>query len=268
MPRPRFRLAQLLVPAPLAALGLIALAGCVPAPVPDPSTGPSLTPPAVTTGPPTATDTLPPPTSTASVRPSVDPPPPPRPPRPSPTTAAAPPTRAQLQAALLTTADLAGFRYGHDAATSVQGGCPALDTGLDPGARVTVQVLLEKTGNGPYVRERLILYSGHSAAGTAVASVRGAPSACPTFVVTDPVVGKLEYTVTPLSVQRYGDETAAVRLTAVSERYPSIRSYENLVVIRRGAVVILVAHTSVTTIDNSLTSAAVSTAYARASRGW
>ena len=202
MPRPRFRLVVL---APLVVVGLIALAGCVPPPAPGPTADPSTDPSLVTTGPPTPNDTLPPPTPTGSVRPSVDPPPPPRPPRPVPTTTAAPPTRAQLQAALLTTADLAGFRYGHDAATSVQGGCPALDTGLDPGARVTVQVLLEKTGNGPYVRERLILYSGHSAAGTAVASVRGASSACPTFVVTDPVVGKLDYTVTPLSVQRYGD---------------------------------------------------------------
>ena len=169
--------------------------------------------------------------------------------------------------ALLTTADLSGFRLGHNVAANTKGGCPALDTGLDPGAVTTAEVLFEKNATGPFVRERLIVYSGGAAA-AAVNAVRGSPSSCGTFVVTDPNIGRIVYKVTPLSVATFGDDTAAVRLTATPESYPTIVSYQNLVVVRHAAMLIMIAHTAVGSIDGDLTNTAVSRAFAKVKSRW
>jgi hypothetical protein len=185
-----------------------------------------------------------------------------QPPPPGPNVVPAP-TRAQLQAALVTPADLPGFHVMADVPPPDRGGCPPLDTGMDHGAGLTVETLLGKSAVGPIVRERITVYSGQSAA-AAVAIVRGAPSSCPSFVIVDPTLGRLDYSIAPLAFPRYGDESAAVRVTAISESY-RVAAFENLVAVRRGSVLMLITHTdsSINGIDDSLTMAVVGSAYTK-----
>lgn len=219
---------------------------------PSPTSGatPTPTPPATSTS-----ATAPPPPPSSAIRHSEPPP------------TVHVPAQAELQAALMTTADLAGFRLGHDAANTAQGGCAALDSGLDAGAGATAEVLFEQNAGGPFLRERLIQYAAGAAA-TAVSVVRGSPSRCPSFVITDPTLGKIDYTVTALPFGGYGDETAAVRLTAKPQAYPTITSFENLVVVRHGSTLIMIAHTGVNSIDNAFTATAVGRAYDKVKTRW
>ncbi|GIF23069.1 hypothetical protein BJ973_000573 [Actinoplanes tereljensis] len=263
-------------------LTLAALTGCVtstPTAQPSlaalPSLAPSLPPPP-TTG--TTTAATPPPSgpTTAPTRaasptgPEADRGPstttrPPAAPR-----AATPhvPTTTELKRALLGSGDLAGFRVdaGSDSDVGGEGGCAPIDTDFSAGARAKADVLLYQSAKSTFVRERIRQLSV-SGARAALDRVRGAPRACAEFTTKVAVLGEVTVTVDPLSAPRTADDTTAVRIT-MRPTVASVVAIENLVLIRRGGTLIIITHTGLSAIDDSITSTAVAKAYEKTKQVW
>jgi hypothetical protein len=177
------------------------------------------------------------------------------------------PSAAELRRALLGAGDLAGFGVdGSDDNAGGEGGCPALDTDFSSGASATAQVLLYKGSSATYVRERLRQLST-AAAQAALTRVRRAPSSCGPFSTTVAGLGMVDVTVTALGVSNIGDGSVAVRITMRPKSVPAT-AIENLVAIRRGGTLIIVTHTAISSIDDSLTISAAAKAYAKTKRVW
>jgi hypothetical protein len=227
-----------------------------------PSLSDSLPPPvssAATAGPAAGTTTAPG-ASTRAGRPTGK--------APSVPAAARLPTSADLRAALLSTADLAGF--SRDTTNEDPGGstanCPALDDDFSGGASGTAEALFKKADTGPFVRERLRQLSVDAAA-RAVSAIAGLPRACAAFTGTTPALGTVRFTVNALAVPQFGDGAAGLRITMRPEAV-SVVVYENVVVVRRGGTIILITHVDLTSIDNALTSSCASKAYQKTKLVW
>ncbi len=179
------------------------------------------------------------------------------------------PSQNDVQAALLTVAEMPGFAI--DSTTDSSGanslsGCPPLDTDFTAGATASAEVLFRKDGSSPFIRERLRQFPVPGAQ-AAMSRIRSASSSCHSFSGTDPTLGKVDFTVTTMATPSYGDETAALRVTMKPERYPAT-ILENLVAIRRGGTLLMISDTDVNSIDNALTSSVVSKAYDKVTRHW
>lgn len=178
------------------------------------------------------------------------------------------PTTAELQRALLGAGDLPGFQVdnGTDDGGGGEGGCPALDTTFSNGAKATAEVLLFRSSSSAFIRERLRQFSAETAQ-KAIDRVRGAPRSCGTFKTTVAALGEVTVTVGSLGMARVGDGSAAVRIT-MRPKIASVVAIENLVIVRRGGTLIIVTHTSLSSIEDGLTSRTVAKAYAKTQRVW
>jgi hypothetical protein len=158
-----------------------------------------------------------------------------------------------LQAALLTTADMPpGFVVTQDTGDAQKsGGCPPLEADVESGARTHAQVLFKADDLGPFIRERLLELSPEDAQ-KVVTNLRSAVDACRHFTSHDDTVGSIEFSVSMLSVDPMGDATAAIRLTG-RPTIVDLALYQDIVAIRHGDVVILISHVSMSSIDVSLT---------------
>lgn len=148
-----------------------------------------------------------------------------------------------------------------------EGGCSLLDSDFWSGATAEVEVLRRKSEAGPYVRERLRQLS-LAEAGKAVGQVRSAVSGCKPYTVTDPNLGKIDYTFGSVEVGHYGDENASVRVIGRPQIDPRIAVYSDIVAIRHGSILIIITHTAAPSIDAGLTSSAASEAYSKLAARW
>lgn len=179
------------------------------------------------------------------------------------------PATAELRRALLGPGDLPGFQVDSDTGSGGgEGGCPVLDTDFSGGASAKAEVLLfHSSSTEPvFVRER-IRQLGVPGARAALGRVRGAPGGCGRFTTTVDPLGEVAVTVGTLGIAPVGDEAAAVRIT-MRPRLAAVVAVENLVLVRRGGTLIILSHTSLSAIDDRLTSRAVAEAYAKTESVW
>ncbi|MDR7320566.1 MULTISPECIES: hypothetical protein [Catenuloplanes] len=182
--------------------------------------------------------------------------------------AAPAPSSETLRGALLTGGDLDGFTVtGEPGQSSDMAGCTALDSDFSAGAQSAAEVLLSNGPTGPFVRERLRRLTT-PAAQAAVRRVRSAASGCATYTATDAQLGAVTFTVRTLGgVPGLGAETAAVRITMAPARV-AVKVYQDLVITRRGDVILMVSATMVGTPDDALIRTAARVAYDKMLRRW
>jgi hypothetical protein len=191
------------------------------------------------------------------------------------TTASAPasaplrvPTAADLQAALLTAADLpAGYSAQpvseSDLGGSSLSGCPAL-TSNPMGVSDQAAVNLTGPGAATSVSETLMQLTAGDAA-KAMASYAAMSTSCRSFtgqVDTYPVA----FSTAPLAVTALGDQRTAVRITGyVLALHVSI--YTDVVVVRHGGTLIVVIDVGLTP-ETAFTGQIASKAYAKVAARW
>ncbi|GAA1360749.1 hypothetical protein [Catellatospora chokoriensis] len=175
-------------------------------------------------------------------------------------------TQAELRAALLTGSDLSGFHAGGDPGGSGgDSGCSALDADYMSGAQPKAEALLTRGSAGPFVRERIGVMSASTAAGR-VSRLRRALSECAHFKGDDASLGgPVDYTVTSLDVPSYGDGTASLRLT-IKPQNIAVTLYQDIVVMRRAGILIVISHTAAGSIDGGITRSAAKRAFAKLPR--
>jgi hypothetical protein len=177
------------------------------------------------------------------------------PPAAGPGGAPAGPTQQQLQRALLTQAELPlGFeRQDSGEATAI--GCAGIDRlylAQDTTARATASFGHSITS--AFVNETIAVQPGKAAAN--VDGFRRATRDCRSFAGA----GQIQYQVSALpGIPTYGDGTAAVRVTS---RLREARPVE-LVAVRLGDAVVLVAHAEARSVDTDLTRTIVARAVAK-----
>jgi hypothetical protein len=161
---------------------------------------------------------------------------------------AATPAAAQqrLQRALLTAAELPlGFKRQDGDGAPAAMGCPGIDRlylSADPSSRVSVS--FGHTISSAFVNETIEVQRGAAAAN--MAAFRRASQDCRAFSGA----GDVRYQVAALAgLPSYGDGTAALRVTSrLTEARPV-----DLVAVRLGDTVLLVAHADAGAVDSTLT---------------
>ncbi|MFG1603391.1 hypothetical protein [Actinoplanes sp. NPDC049265] len=267
------------VAAAVAALTVVLVAGCVTrttdpgsAADPEPSLATSLPPliiasPAVSPAPARPRTTSKPSRPARTGAPTVRPAPADRPVTPAEEHPVVP-TSADLRAALLDPGELSGFEAdsGKDSAAGGEGACPALDTDFSGGATARADVLLYNGSTTAFIRERLRQHTPGEAK-AALDRIRGVPRKCARYTTSVNGLGEVAVTVRSLGAPGLGDGSAAVRIV-MRPRLASIAIIENLVAVRRGGTLILLTHTAVSSIDDRLTSAAISRAVRKTEQVW
>ena len=160
--------------------------------------------------------------------------------------AVAGPTREQLERALLTQAELPlGFQRQDGGGDPTAIGCAGIDRlYLAPDTTAHATVSFGHTTTSAFVNETIAVQPGKAAAN--VDGFRRAAQDCRAFSGA----GQVQYRVAALTgIPAYGDATAAVRITS---RLREARPVE-LVAIRVGDMVVLVAHAEARTVDTDLT---------------
>jgi hypothetical protein len=187
-----------------------------------------------------------------------------QPPPPSTVTHTVATSPGDLQAALLTEADMpAGFRIAEDPDTAApSGGCPPLDADHETRASARAEVLFKGSDFGPYIRERLLRFSDGDAQ-KLVDMIKSAIDTCRSFAISDETVGSIDFSVAPLDIDSVGEAIAAVRVTGhVAAADLSI--FQELVAVRQGRVVIMITQINAGSIDTGLTRSIVHKAAAKA----
>jgi hypothetical protein len=177
--------------------------------------------------------------------------------------AAASPTADQagaqrVRAALLTASELPlGFQQ-QDSADASAMGCDDIDrVYLGPGTTARAAVSFLHAITQSYVNETISLQPGRAAA--SVTAFGHAPIDCAAFAGGTGV----RYRVTALpGVARYGDATAAVRITAAEQEARPV----DLVAVRVGDLIVIVANAESGKVDTALTNTVVSRAVTKARR--
>jgi len=231
---------------------------------PVPSVAPSSAPPTRPTPSPTPTASP----STSTPRPTPTPTKSRTTPTPSPSPTATPPTAAQLQAALLTPADV-GAGYVAQPVTGVGGSwlsaCPAVNN-TPTGTSADAGVAMTDAPTGAGIGESLFQVA-HSAVAGDMAAFATAPTDCATFTgVLDGI--DLTFTTEPMFVARMGSQTTAMRMIATATvQGQTITVYFDFVVIQyqNTLIVTLVSGTAPSiNLDESVASAA----YAKVAARW
>jgi hypothetical protein len=177
------------------------------------------------------------------------------------------PTTADLQAALLTTADLpAGYSVEPNGSalggSSISGCSPLADN--PPGVLAQAAVGLADPPSNPSVGETLMQLSRADAA-SAMASYATIATDCSQFTaVVDHY--HVTFTTQPLAVGALGDQISAVHITG---RIPSVSHpiYVDFVAIRHGGTLIVIVDVSLTS-DTAFTAQVASKAYVRVAARW
>lgn len=176
-------------------------------------------------------------------------------------TSAGPAVR-DLSSALLGEEDLPGFTVsGEPAAGETPAGCAGLDFDPESGADGHAEVLLKQSEFGPFIRERLLRFPPGGAEAL-VAKVRSVTDTCRSFTTRDPMVGTVEFRVSPLDVGAMADATAAIRLTGEAKDF-NVLLYQDLAAVRLGDTVIMISQVSPGSIDTGLTRSATERALAK-----
>jgi hypothetical protein len=204
------------------------------------------------------------PRPTPSPRPTTSPRPTPSP-SPRPTTSPRP-TNAELQAALLTPAELPAIGFQAEPVTSVAdggnllSGCPFATTGqVNPTAQA--QETFSAGNSGPDISEMLLQYPVSIAKGQ-MAQIAETANACSIFSGNDQGV-ILRVSVTREAFESFGDETVALRVSADVIRARNLTVNSDLVAVRLGGTVILITNGGIP-LDTGLTQTLVSSAFSRA----
>jgi hypothetical protein len=173
------------------------------------------------------------------------------------------PTAADLQGALLTTADMpAGYSVQPGGGSALAGssisGCPQLASNPS-GVTDQATVALADPPDNPSVGETLLQLSPADA-DSAMASYAAVATDCSQFTaVVDHY--NVAFTTEPLSVGALGDQTSAVHITGHIES-ASQPIYVDFVAIRHGGTVIVLVDVSLTS-DTAFTTQIASKAYAK-----
>ncbi|WP_144119321.1 hypothetical protein [Catellatospora sichuanensis] len=183
-------------------------------------------------------------------------------PLPAPATAAASPPAGALQAALLTAADLpAGFVHFDyfEQPTSGATGCAG---DFDP-PKPDAVTQFRRGETGPFVHTTLTRLSVADATAQMQAARRFTEQ-CPSYTLRDMNGTLMTIRITTGSITGLGDETVATRFTTTADGYPPFLSDQ--VLVRRGGLLILLAHNAFYQLDTAVTAAAVRAAVTRAER--
>jgi hypothetical protein len=191
---------------------------------------------------------------------------PPASPSPSPSPV---PDQAQLQAALLTAAQLPDGSYtAEPAAADVGLGslkyCPALSAGQ---SGVTAQASVSFNGGetGPDISEGLFQDTVRGAE-QMLGAFKTVPSSCGSFsAVVDGI--SLAITVGTVSLPAIGDQTATVQVNVTLTAY-DVTISGDVAAIRHGGTVIVVTNVAYPTLDQGLTQAVAAAAYKKAASLW
>lgn len=177
----------------------------------------------------------------------------------APATAAPAPDSAALAAALLAVGDLPlGFQAQEGAGTTAALGCAGIDGVYLPGSAAHAAVSFAHSLTPAFVNETITTRSASSAA-AAVTAFAAAATTCARF--TGP--GGTEYRVTLVRLARYGDGSAALRVTsALAEGRPV-----ELAAVRVGDMVVAIAAAGSGSGDAALTRTVVERALAKLKRG-
>lgn len=179
-----------------------------------------------------------------------------------------PPTQAELEAALLTTADLPGGGFSADppgsgVTLSSLGECPELNDGPGPNAQAAAS--FTGGGDGPYISETLLQYSV-SEAKAQISLFTKVAQACNNLSFT---ADGLTFSVGIVTEQPpgLGDESVALRINAAPTVDPSLIISGDLVAVRHGGTVVVVTNVGLP-LEATLTPAVVSRAYAKVAALW
>jgi hypothetical protein len=169
-------------------------------------------------------------------------------------------TQRQVERALLTRAELPlGFDRQDGGRDTTAIGCAGIDRlYLPQDATARATVTFGHALSAAFVNETIAVQPGKAASN--VDGLRRAPQDCRQF--SGP--GQIQYQVSALTgIPSYGDATGAVRVTS---RLPEARPVD-LVAVRLGDTVVLVAHADVATVDTDLTRTILSRAVDKARHG-
>jgi hypothetical protein len=185
---------------------------------------------------------------------------------------AAPLSTADLQARLLTLADMpAGFVADADT-TDVNGTMSATDpacaamTGLmnshghPAGSVGDADASFTRTELGPNIATGLASFGSAEAAQNLLDTVTKAMQSCPTLTETDKDGSTYDFAVSPLSFPRTGDASTATRIIADIGGAPA---QVDLVLARVGSTLLYVANTGLGSTDPDLTQQVVTRAVAK-----
>jgi hypothetical protein len=169
-----------------------------------------------------------------------------------------PAAQQRLHRALLSAAELPlGFEQ-QDSAEASAIGCAGIDrVYLAPGITARAAVSFDHTITHSYLNETISLQPGAAAA--SVAAFGRAATDCATFAGAQGV----PYRVTALpGIRRYGEATAAVRITAAARESRPVE----LVAVQVGDRIVVVANTDSGQVDTGLTQTVVQRAVEKVSR--
>lgn len=174
-------------------------------------------------------------------------------------TAASATESASLTAALLAVPDLPlGFQAQQGAAAAAALGCAGIDGIYLPGPAAHAAVSFAHSLTPAFVNETITQRSAASAT-AAVTAFAAAVRSCAHFVGPDGTA----YTVTAVSLPRYGDGSAALRVSsALAEGRPV-----ELAAVRVGGMVVAIAAAGSGADDGALTRTVVERALAKLARG-
>jgi hypothetical protein len=177
-----------------------------------------------------------------------------RPTPPPPTASSDPAAQQRLEKALLTAPELP-LGYEAEAAGDTNAiGCTGIDRiYLAPGATAKAQVSFSHALSRSFLNETLLVWPGDAAAG--IDAFGKAATSCRSFRGS----ANVTYKVTALSLPRFGDASAAVRITAAQRESRPVDLVATLV----GDTVIVVANANAGTIDPELTRTVVTRAVAK-----
>jgi hypothetical protein len=157
----------------------------------------------------------------------------------------------QLKAALLTADDLpTGYTEKKNAADTNDYGhlCDkAKVSRIEPARKVSV--LFSKGGFGPFIVEGLGAFRSEARASESLAAARAEAGVCKTFTNMDRNGNPEPGSVLALSFPTLGDESAAFKVEKATQELPLS---ENVVMIRRGAVVVTVVTIGIAGADSKV----------------
>lgn len=185
----------------------------------------------------------------------------------------APPTAEDLEARLLTPADLpAGFVAADDETADTEGVMSSTEPdcrdltdlmnsrGHPPGALVSADVSFTRSQFGPTIATGLAGFATPGAAQKLLASVTEAMRDCGKLTETDKDGSTYDFLVAPLSVPPAGDASAAIRVAADVD---DVSAQVDLVVVRVGSTLLYVADSDFGGTDPELTRQVVTRAVAK-----
>jgi hypothetical protein len=179
------------------------------------------------------------------------------------------PDKAQLQAALLTAAQLPGSGYQEQPPSSGPGlgslkDCPALSAGQS-GISAQVSQSFAAGQTGPDISEGLF-QDTISGARQMEGAFRTAVASCGSFSI---VIKGVPFAVnaTTIPFPSLGDQTAAIQVT-VSQAALQFSISGDVVAIRHGGTVIVITNVSYPMLSTGLTEAVAEDAYAKVASRW